>query len=317
MRRMISTRCLPVRLTGTSSVPRRRLSTLSSLLRRSRPSIVARCITVRLKGTSCSQFAPQQRQYFSNLAATPPADALEMESEDVYDTEKQLSSLSAVDDMMVFQDRTLGEILRSKSHTGVLTVNETDTVFQAIAIMEQFKIGALLVRDTEGKVSGIITERDYLTKVALRGLSSREAMVRAIMTPDPIAAKSTDPASVVMNLMTARRFRHVPVLDAETNEVIGIASIGDLVKSVMEQMSLSVAYMRDYMEGKYAHGGSYQEGWRYQPEGYHDYAKPPAAVHTVGMPITDSVRSTMPASPLANTNAILDRNQPVSAHAST
>jgi len=216
------------------------------------------------------------------ITATP-ADALEMESENA----KEIEEKANLDEMMVFEDRTLGEILRSKAHRGVLTVHETDTVFQAISVMEQYKIGALLVQDPEGKVSGIITERDYLTKVALRGMSSREIMVRSIMTEDPIAGKSTDPASVVMNLMTERRFRHVPVLDAETNEVIGVVSIGDLVKSVMEQMTLSMKYMRDYLEGKYASGGSYQEGWR---EGEVASARPVVG-QTLSMHAADAERA--------------------------
>uniref|UniRef100_A0A6B2LP56 CBS domain-containing protein n=1 Tax=Arcella intermedia TaxID=1963864 RepID=A0A6B2LP56_9EUKA len=117
--------------------------------------------------------------------------------------------------------------------------------------MNDKKIGALLVKDYQGKICGIITERDYLNKVALKGLRSWETKVSSIMTPNP---RGVTPRATVMRcltLMTHYRFRHLVVLSESDQAVIGLVSIGDLVKAVLEQYKETIYFLREYIEKRW------------------------------------------------------------------
>jgi CBS domain-containing protein len=156
-----------------------------------------------------------------------------------------------LEDLLVFHDPTLADVIGEKKARAILRIGENSTIYDAIKLMDQNHVGALLVTGADGKdITGIVTERDYLTKVALRGLNSRTTPVRAIMTANPIFGSGDQSASTALKLMTQRRFRHLPVLN-EKRELLGLISIGDLVATVLNELTESVQYYRDFVEGKY------------------------------------------------------------------
>jgi len=124
--------------------------------------------------------------------------------------------------------------------------------------MSDKKIGAVLVRaksrdgDTDDrsldKYVGIFTERDYMNKVALKGLNSRTTRVEDIMTKSPIIASVDERCLNALQKMTNGRFRHIPVV--QDNKIVGLVSIGDLVKSLLTNFKDSVDYMNEYVGGK-------------------------------------------------------------------
>ena len=142
--------------------------------------------------------------------------------------------------------RTLKQWLSDKQRPPVV-VAPIDTVFHALTLMAQHDIGALLVLDGE-KLVGIFSERDYARKIMLHGKSSKETLVREIMS-DRVAYVS--PATTLdecMALMTERHFRHLPVL-SETDEVLGIISIGDLVKETISAQQMIISELERYITG--------------------------------------------------------------------
>jgi len=162
-------------------------------------------------------------------------------------------STTSSEDLVAFRDVTLDEILSAKHARlgGLATVHEDDMVFNAIGLMEKEGIGAVLVKNSDGQFTGIFSERDYMRKIALKGLSSRNTPVNKVMTPHPVIVPSSDTAIKVMQLMTSRRFRHVPVRHDATGEVVGIVSIGDIMATVLKEYKDSAKYMRDFVAGKY------------------------------------------------------------------
>jgi len=133
---------------------------------------------------------------------------------------------------------------------GVKDINENGTVFDAIRKMKEENVGALLVRNAEDKVVGIITERDYLHKIALEGRKSQMTPVKSIMTASPKSVSSEATVVRCLTLMTHYRFRHLIVTDRDNN-VVGLVSIGDLVKSVLEQYKETIMFLREYIEKRY------------------------------------------------------------------
>jgi len=124
-------------------------------------------------------------------------------------------------------------------------------VLDAIRLMEQKRIGAVLVANDKKELLGVFTERDYLTKVILRGYSSKDTEVRQIMSVDPITVPQTATIFQCMYLMNLNRFRHLPVLGAE-NKVIGIVSIGDIVKELVTQNAKAFHDMQRFIDGNYS-----------------------------------------------------------------
>jgi CBS domain-containing protein len=112
--------------------------------------------------------------------------------------------------------------------------------------MSELGIGALLVIDDE-KLNGIISERDYRDKVILKGRHSKNTPVKDIMTSNVFCVNSNDDLKVCMKLMTEHKIRHLPVLD--DNELSGIISIGDVVKSVIDQQKVEINSLRNYIAG--------------------------------------------------------------------
>jgi CBS domain-containing protein len=110
--------------------------------------------------------------------------------------------------------------------------------------MAEANVGSLLVTEG-GKISGIVTERDYLRRVTLQGRTDKDTAVREIMSSPLIVATPETPIDECMALITDQRIRHVPVVDG--GEVVGVVSIGDLVKSKSKRQSFEIQYLTDYI----------------------------------------------------------------------
>ena len=142
---------------------------------------------------------------------------------------------------------TVSEILENKGGM-VLSVDVTETVFDAINLMAQVNIGAILVQK-DGTISGIFTERDYLQKIALKQLSSQDTIVGDVMTSPVISADPDDSVQKCMETMTTCRCRHLPVV--EDGKLLGIVSIGDLVKKMLDEKQEEVEQLNQYITGTY------------------------------------------------------------------
>ncbi len=123
------------------------------------------------------------------------------------------------------------------------------TAFEALGLMAEHNIGAVLVTDNE-RLVGIFTERDYARKVVLKGLRSTDVSVRELMTTSPATVGMDQTVDEVMNIMTEKRFRHLPVL--ENGRIAGIISIGDVVKSVIDQQRRTISHLSNYIAGDIA-----------------------------------------------------------------
>jgi CBS domain-containing protein len=143
-------------------------------------------------------------------------------------------------------DRPLSSILEEKSGD-VLQIEGDATVFDAITKMVEANVGSLLVAD-EGEIIGIVTERDYLRRVTLEGRTEKETAVRDIMSSPLYVVTPDTPVDECMALMTDRRIRHVPVV--EGGKVVGVVSIGDLVKFISKQQAFEIKYLTDYITGR-------------------------------------------------------------------
>jgi CBS domain-containing protein len=137
----------------------------------------------------------------------------------------------------------LSEILDEKGHD-VLEIDAEASVIDAVRQMVDANVGALLVTDG-GTVTGIVTERDYLRRAALEERPDRETPVREIMSSPLVVATPETAIDECMALMTDRRIRHVPVVEA--GEVVGLVSIGDLVKFKSKQQSFEIQYLTEYI----------------------------------------------------------------------
>jgi CBS domain-containing protein len=142
---------------------------------------------------------------------------------------------------------TIREILQHKGQQ-FWSVRPQQTVFEAIAMLADKNIGALPVLDGDTLV-GIISERDYTRKVALKGRSSKETLVRDIISSPVISVTPIASVDECMRIMTHHRIRHLPVL--ENGKVIGIISIGDLVNWIINIQSQTIDQLQDYIAGKY------------------------------------------------------------------
>lgn len=141
--------------------------------------------------------------------------------------------------------KTLKQLLAEKRPLAVVAPG--DTVFHALTVMAQHEVGALLVLEGEHLV-GIFSERDYARKVILHGKSSKETLVREIMSDRVAYVQPTATIDECMALMTEKRFRHLPVLN-EDGGVVGIVSIGDLVKETISAQKFLIAQLERYITG--------------------------------------------------------------------
>ena len=143
-------------------------------------------------------------------------------------------------------DNTLQRLLNKKDQE-VYSIQANQTVYEAIAEMDQRNVGGLIVKDDE-KIVGIITERDYVRKVILKGRSSQETPVETIMSRDLVSVTPEHTVQQAMELMTEKRCRHLPVFKDE--QLVGMLSIGDLVKAIIADQELQIQILKDYVSGR-------------------------------------------------------------------
>jgi CBS domain-containing protein len=146
--------------------------------------------------------------------------------------------------------RTVRDMLDGKK-ADIFSVRPDATVFEALTLMGEKEIGALMVIDEGGKLVGVVSERDYARKIALLGKTSKETAVRDIMTPlaDLYRVKPENTVEDCMVLITAKKIRHLPVFEGDN--FIGIVSIGDVVKSIIAEQETLIEHLSNYIAGKY------------------------------------------------------------------
>ena len=142
---------------------------------------------------------------------------------------------------------SIRSVLKRKGGT-IYSVAPSDSVQKAIATMADKQVGALLVL-SEGKLVGIISERDYARKVFLKGRSSPETTVGEIMSSPVIAVSPDHTVGECMEVVTEHRIRHLPVLDGD--QLAGMVSIGDLVNSIISAQAATIDQLHNYIAGKY------------------------------------------------------------------
>jgi len=142
----------------------------------------------------------------------------------------------------------ISDVLSRKGAT-VLSINSSASVYDAIATMSDANIGAIVIEE-DGKAAGIFTERDYMRKIVLKGRSSRETRVRDVMSSPLITVPPSESTDVGMETMTECRCRHLIVMDAEEN-MVGIVSLGDLVKYMLQEKQAEVEQLSQYIAGSY------------------------------------------------------------------
>lgn len=140
----------------------------------------------------------------------------------------------------------VAQILRAKPSTAVHAVRPDNTVYEAISKMAEHNIGALLVMDG-GNIVGIVTERDYARKIVLADRSSKNTPVALIMTPQVLCVGSQQTTEECMAIMTQNRVRHLPVVD--NGRLIGLVSIGDLVKDIISEQQFIIEQLEHYITG--------------------------------------------------------------------
>lgn len=138
---------------------------------------------------------------------------------------------------------TVNQILNTKG-SQVYSIPSTITVYEALKVMGKENIGAILV--IEGAVlKGVLSERDYARKIVLKDKSSRDTFVHEIMEDDVVTVKPTDNIDFCMGLMSSKRIRHLPVIENDT--VVGVISIGDVVKAIIELQKETIKYLDSYI----------------------------------------------------------------------
>ncbi len=142
--------------------------------------------------------------------------------------------------------KTARQVLASKPTQAIYSIQPGATVYAALQLMAEKSIGALLVMEY-GKIVGILSERDYARKVILMQRTSRETLVRDIMTTAVVYVRADQTTDECMALMTQHRLRHLPVM--ENDELIGMLSIGDLVKDIISEQRFIIEQLEQYIAG--------------------------------------------------------------------
>ena len=142
----------------------------------------------------------------------------------------------------------VAEILKSKPDTTVHTVRPEDSVLDALRLMAEKGIGALLVTQDAGRIVGIFTERDYARKIALMGRTSSVTQVRDVMTSAVRFVRPDQTSEQCMQIMSTGRMRHLPVVDAN-DKLVGMISIGALVKDIISEQKFIIEQLEHYITG--------------------------------------------------------------------
>lgn len=141
----------------------------------------------------------------------------------------------------------VAQILKSKPDQTIYTITPAALVFDAVKLMAEKNVGALIVIEGE-KIVGLITERDYVRKIVLMARSSKETPVRDIMTSQVMYVRPDQTSEECMALMTENRLRHLPVMDK--GKLAGVVSIGDLVKDVISEQKFIIQQLEHYIAGE-------------------------------------------------------------------
>jgi CBS domain-containing protein len=146
---------------------------------------------------------------------------------------------------------TVKQMLQRKGDD-VLTIDPEATVFDAVTLMSERNVGALVVvqqEEGEPRVCGMISERDYLRLVVVKGRTSRSTPIHEIMAREVVYGEPALTAEEVLNIMTERRFRHLPILD--DNRLVGLVSIGDCVKAIIKEQKVQISTLQEYIADGY------------------------------------------------------------------
>ncbi len=139
--------------------------------------------------------------------------------------------------------RTVKDILQTKGDD-VKTIEQNQSVLNAIVMMDTHHIGSLVVMDKDEMV-GVVTERDYACKVTVKGKQAKKTPVSEIMSKTVVVAKRDTTLNECMALMTAKRMRHLPVL--ENDQLVGLVSIGDVVKEIIDEQNIMIGQLESYI----------------------------------------------------------------------
>jgi CBS domain-containing protein len=142
--------------------------------------------------------------------------------------------------------KTLHQVLQDKKHKEIISIAPNRPVFDALVILAEYKIGALAVMDG-AQLVGIFSERDYAREVVLLGRSSKTTHISEVMTAKVITGNPHDLVESTLRLMSDKRIRHLPVV--ENNQVIGMLSVGDLVKETIAYQQRLIAQLEQYIKG--------------------------------------------------------------------
>lgn len=141
--------------------------------------------------------------------------------------------------------KTAKQILNDKKHNDILSIEPDRPVIDALIIMAEYKIGALLVMQ-KNKLLGIISERDYAREIVLKGKSSKECLIEEVMTKDVITIDANDTYDKGLEIMTENRIRHLPVLENKT--VVGMLSLGDLAKETITHQRFLIDQLESFIK---------------------------------------------------------------------
>jgi CBS domain-containing protein len=142
--------------------------------------------------------------------------------------------------------KTLQQLLDDKKYKSVISIAPHRPVFDALVVMAEYKIGALLVLDGD-KLVGIFSERDYAREIILKGKSSKTTPISDVMSKNLQVVKPSDTVEEAMSLMSDKRIRHLPVLEGD--KVVGVMSIGDLVKETIDYQQRLIKQLKSYITG--------------------------------------------------------------------
>jgi CBS domain-containing protein len=142
--------------------------------------------------------------------------------------------------------KTLQQLLNNKKHKEIISIAPHRPVFDALVVLAEYKIGALVILEGD-KLVGIFSERDYAREIVLKGKSSKTTAISEVMSSNVLTVKPSDTVEQAMSIMSEKHIRHLPVLDG--NKVVGMLSIGDLVKETIEYQQRLIKQLESYITG--------------------------------------------------------------------